>query len=390
MGSPTIPNHQVMQLIEQEHATPPSRLGMSPSSSSSSTSSYIDRPERPPAIFTTAPSRASTPLVRSPPSGGSSQSTRHTELRSPSTPSTPTRQPSFPANISQLSLDRSPSNIPPRPASPVNSPSIHKSLNTLDAKMITRDIERSIQRSTSSKDRDDLLNSPTSMITPNFSSITNENSDVWQALCVRVLPLFNGEGVKGAIEDLNELLRRCLTDPVSPNLHRDIEALLRDGMFTLNAKLFGVSDEKLMDRLVEQWSFFFGNVLPYFEATFLPLRIDVRYVSIDDMEYWNVRNMALQSFRDHVILPLIKRLEDVFGKLFTDFESSQNPAATAAKMLQMTSLLASVPDHSLEIDRILTKLKANWKVLMNKGNRRGFVGARPHKFSNDRIFGSVP
>jgi hypothetical protein len=80
-------------------------------------------------------------------------------------------------------------------------------------------------------------------------------------------------------------------------------------MFTLNAKLFGVSDEKLMDRLVEQWSFFFGNVLPYFEATFLPLRIDVRYASIDDKEYWNVRNMALQSFRDHVILPLIKRLE---------------------------------------------------------------------------------
>lgn len=312
MASPTIPNHQVTQLIEQEQATPPSRLGMSPSSSSSSTSSYIDRvdrAERPPAILTTAPSRTSTPVVRSPPSGGSSQSNRHTELRSPSTPSTPTRQPSFPGNISQLSLDRSPSSIPQRPASPVNSPSIHKSLNALDAKLITRDIERSIQRSTSSKDRDDLLNSPTNMITPNFSSITNENSDVWQALCVRVLPLFNGEGVKGAIEDLNELLRRCLTDPVSPNLHRDIEALLRDGMFTLNAKLFGVSDEKLMDRLVEQWSFFFGNVLPYFEATFLPLRIDVRYASIDDKEYWNVRNMALQSFRDHVILPLIKRLE---------------------------------------------------------------------------------
>jgi hypothetical protein len=86
----------------------------------------------------------------------------------------------------------------------------------------------------------------------------------------------------------------------------------------------------------------------------------------------------------------IRLLYRCFEKLFTDFESSQNPAATAAKMLQMTSLLASVPDHSLEIDRILTKLKANWKVLMNKGNRRGFVGARPHKFSNDRIFGSVP
>ncbi|CAM0136197.1 unnamed protein product [Umbelopsis sp. WA50703] len=359
---------------------------MSPSSSISSASSYTERPL---AINTASGSRTPAPLVRSPPSGGSSQSNRHNELRSPSAPPTPTRQPSFSANISQLSLDRSTSYAPPRPTSPVNSPSIHKSLNALDAKMITRDIERSIQRSTSSKDRDDLINSPTGTVVQNMSSIVNENNDVWQALCVRVLPLFNGEGVKGTIEDLNELLRRCLKDPLSFNLHRDIEALLRDGMFTLNAKLFGVSDEKLMDRLVEQWSFFFGNVLPYFEAIFLPLRTDVRYASIDDMEIWNVRNMALQSFRDHVILPLIKRLEDVFEKLFTDFESSQNPAATAAKMLQMTSLLASVPDHSQEIDRILTKLKANWKVLMNKGNRRGFVGARTPKFSGDRIFGSV-
>ena len=309
MASPTAPNQLVTQLIDQDPSTSPSRLGLSPSSSTSSTSSFIERNERPPAILTTAPSRASTPLVRSPPSGGGSQSNRHTELRSPSTPSTPTRQPSFPANISQLSLDRSSSSIPPRPASPVNSPSVHKSLNALDAKMITRDIERSIQRSTSSKDREDLLNSPTSMMIPNFSSLINENSDVWQLLCIRVLPLFNGEGVNGAIEDLNELFRRSLTEPISPTLHRDIEALLRDGMFTLNAKLFGVTDEKLMDRLVEQWSFFFGNVLPYFEATFLPLRTDVRYASIDDMEYWNVRNMALQSFRDYVILPLIKRLE---------------------------------------------------------------------------------
>jgi HbrB-like len=309
MASPTAPNQLVTQLIDQEQSTSPSRLGLSPSSSSSSTSSFIEHHERPPAILTTAPSRASTTLVRSPPSGGGSQSNRHTELPSPSTPSTPTRQPSFPANISQLSLDRSSSSVPPRPTSPVNSPSIHKSLNALDAKMITRDIERSIQRSTSSKDRDDLLNSPTSMIIPSFSSLINENSDVWQLLCIRVLPLFNGEGVNGAIEDLNELFRRSLTEPISPTLHRDIEALLRDGMFTLNAKLFGVTDEKLMDRLVEQWSFFFGNVLPYFEATFLPLRTDVRYASIDDMEYWNVRNMALQSFRDYVILPLIKRLE---------------------------------------------------------------------------------
>ncbi|ORZ24388.1 hypothetical protein BCR42DRAFT_458387 [Absidia repens] len=174
----------------------------------------------------------------------------------------------------------------------------------------------------------------------NNSNGSGGNDDLWQTLCVRVLPLFNGEG--------------------------------------------------LLDRLVEQWSFFFTYALPYFEAVFLPLRTDVRYRSHDEAEMWNVRNMALQSFRDNVILLQIKRLEDVFNKLFTDFGSSQNPAATAAKMLQMTSLLASAPDHNEEMDRVLSNLKANWKIMMNKGDRRGFAGVRKTRTGpplNDKLFG---
>ncbi|KAI8976189.1 hypothetical protein BDB01DRAFT_727874 [Pilobolus umbonatus] len=184
------------------------------------------------------------------------------------------------------------------------------------------------------------------------TSISTVQGDAWQSLCVRVLPLFNGEGVQGAIEDLNELLR-----------------------------------------LVEQWSFFFTYALPYFEAVFLPLRTDIRFKSPEEEEVWNVRSMALRSFRDNVILLQTKRLEDVFNKLFTDFGSSQNPAATAAKMLQMTSLLASSPDHNEEMERVLSNLKANWKIMMNKGDRRGFAGVRRVKGvrsdSSKQIFGTL-
>ena len=85
---------------------------------------------------------------------------------------------------------------------------------------------------------------------------------------------------------------------------------------------------------------------------------------------------------------------DVFAKLFTDFGSSQNPAATAAKMLQMTSLLASAPDHNEEIERVLSSLKANWKIMMTKGDRRGFAGVRKAKAgrsseTSNQIFGSL-
>lgn len=154
----------------------------------------------------------------------------------------------------------------------------------------------------------------------------------------------------------------------------EINELLKNGMLTLNAKLGDVPDEKLVSRLVEVWSFFFGTVLPYFEGVFLPLQIDLKmyhsrkitrkntggtnggsFSSIsssgggggtigtaggsllstggglessmivsspkmaleqernEDSEPENVRIMALTGFRDLVILPMVDRLG---GKYF--------------------------------------------------------------------------
>ncbi|KAF9929108.1 hypothetical protein BGZ67_006592 [Mortierella alpina] len=101
--------------------------------------------------------------------------------------------------------------------------------------------------------------------------------DVWQALCIKVLTLFNGQGLTGAIEDLNDLVRRCLLTRSAFQLCDEINELLKNGMLTLNAKLGDVPDEKLVSRLVEVWSFFFGTVLPYFEGVFLPLQVDLKY-----------------------------------------------------------------------------------------------------------------
>ncbi|CEP13854.1 hypothetical protein [Parasitella parasitica] len=439
MVSPSIYDAPLPPLpIEKDDANDKASAALSSSSnSSSSLSASFDNANTSGTTIQPNPTRslsATTPTMRPPPSGGGSQNKRHSvRSMSGSSPSSGSGS-VYARQASTTSLDRSISQPAQKPTSPITSPSIHKSLTALDAKSITRDMEKSIFYT---KGGDDVI-SPTS---PTHSSaqqqqqhqqqqqqqqqnfyfgsntassisfqsmaaatgpsnfqyhrqnslsnatlppalnhhINTAQGDAWQTLCVRVLPLFNGEGVQGTIEDLNDLLRRCLSESITAKFYHDIEALLRDGMFTLNAKMFGVTDEKLLDRLVEQWSFFFTYALPYFEAVFLPLRTDVRYRSPDEAEMWNVRNMALRSFRDNVILLQTKRLEDVFNKLFTDFGSSQNPAATAAKMLQMTSLLASSPDHNEEIERVLSNLKANWKIMMTKGDRRGFAGVRKVK-----------
>jgi hypothetical protein len=284
MSSPTTTNNHILSDDGQD------RTVMSPASTSSSSLSTslentntsatsnpitnIDKPLPPPPPSSTSsstqtspnPSRSlsatTTPTIRSPPIGGGSQTKRHS-VRSNSA--------SQHRQASSSSLDRSISQPPQRPTSPITSPSIHKSLTALDAKSITRDMEKSalqlrgddvispnspntsalnsnnfyfsnaVDRGPASMSfqsmaaptasgsgqnpslnhyqyhRQNSLSSvtlPTGTMTHNnINSISNTLSnlsvqgDAWQTLCVRVLPLFNGEGVQGAIEDLNELLR---------------------------------------------------------------------------------------------------------------------------------------------------------------------------------------
>jgi hypothetical protein len=71
---------------------------------------------------------------------------------------------------------------------------------------------------------------------------------------------------------------------------------------------------------------------------------------------------------------------DAFDKLFHDFDSGIPVTDTATRMLQMSYILSSVlsdDDKQRDMDRILGKLKNNWKLFMRKRDRRGFVGMSP-------------
>lgn len=49
-------------------------------------------------------------------------------------------------------------------------------------------------------------------------------------------------------------------------LQNDVTELIASGMVTLNAKLIGIDDEKLVGRVVEIWGFFWDQVLTYIEG----------------------------------------------------------------------------------------------------------------------------
>jgi len=117
------------------------------------------------------------------------------------------------------------------------------------------------------------------------------SADPWGALHVHVLPLFNGEPLRvpmqvlllirrseryltlSCSEDLNVLVKRHIQAVVSAapsralaTLENDTAELIAQGMVTVNAKLKGVEDEKLVARVVEVWGFFWDQVLTYLEG----------------------------------------------------------------------------------------------------------------------------
>ncbi|KAI0958325.1 hypothetical protein AcV7_004176 [Taiwanofungus camphoratus] len=178
---------------------------------------------------------------------------------------------------------------------------------------------------------------------PSTGGSTSGSSDnPWQSLHVHVLPLFNGEPLRVPIEDLNQLVRRHIQMVVSSapskalaTLEHDASELIASGMVTLNAKLTGIEDEKLVVRVVELWGFFWDQVLPYVEGALLPLQTDpllsslyrmpkahnsstpiagqtgkgsISSLMLQSTTQIDVRTVALQSFRDRIILPAFPRL----------------------------------------------------------------------------------
>ncbi|OUM61196.1 hypothetical protein PIROE2DRAFT_24184, partial [Piromyces sp. E2] len=90
--------------------------------------------------------------------------------------------------------------------------------------------------------------------------------DNWHMICIKVLPLFNGQGLQDYIEDLNDLVKRCMEVKTPKTLAYDINELLKNGIYTINTKLIEVTDNSLISRLVEVWTFFFDSIMPYFKG----------------------------------------------------------------------------------------------------------------------------
>ncbi|PWZ02289.1 hypothetical protein BCV70DRAFT_156846 [Testicularia cyperi] len=277
-------------------------------------------------------------------------------------------------------------------------------------------------------------------------STPGASSDVWQAICVRVLPLFNGEPLRSSIEELNESVTAHVRRTVERSPARAIESLTSDlisltssGTLTLNSKLQGLDDTRLLVRMVEVWTFYLTQVLPYVEGCFLPLRTDLVLQSLTssgsarqtsaaassavdadgggggavrvtgasiaastpsqssstgyDKQRIDVRRILLSVFRDQVILPIYERLFHLFAHIvdldpaFAMMQDAHGVDEGAKqvylRLLQMTSILASILSNDEAqgaVDSLLRSLRVGSKTASLGRTRNGAIdgiGMRP-------------
>ncbi|WFD30137.1 hypothetical protein MSPP1_001154 [Malassezia sp. CBS 17886] len=108
---------------------------------------------------------------------------------------------------------------------------------------------------------------------------TADSLTPWQNICMRLLPLFNGEALKIPIEMLREAVeshvRQVLDrDPLHglTTLTDNFRRLVHTGLVSITAKMHGLEGVYLLQRLTEMWALFYGTVVPYMMACAAPLQ----------------------------------------------------------------------------------------------------------------------
>ncbi|KAH9170146.1 HbrB-domain-containing protein [Lactarius sanguifluus] len=294
-------------------------------------------------------------------------------------------------------------------------------VRTYDSKLVSREMHRlgnlaylpnyaqSLNAATSST----TLVATSSIAPPSLTAGPSADNP-WGLLHVHVLPLFNGEPLRIPIEDLNQLVKRHIQSVVSNSparaiatLESETSELIGSGMDTLNGKLVGVEDDKLVGRVVELWGFFWDQVLPYVEGVLLPLQTDpvlsslyrtpkthrnssptrqngkgstsIPSYPLATSSHIDVRTVALRSFRDKIILPIATALN---ARLNVLKQEGLPESHTYPRLQQMLLVLQG----ELAVQHLLKVVRSDASGTRAAAQRRGPYAAGTHSF----LSGNVP
>jgi hypothetical protein len=167
-------------------------------------------------------------------------------------------------------------------------------------------------------------------------------TEPWTDIAVKILPLFNGEGLTGSIEELNELLRNYLANPSSgQNYLNNFQELLNEGLNSNNS-------EKFLPRLMEVWSFYFGTVIPYLQGVFLPYQESFQN-GFGSYKDFSVRTLSLVAFRANIVLPHHSRLADAISRIMSEPDDLQVCSESLFRLIQMLCVMCEIRDSNTSL-----------------------------------------
>lgn len=158
----------------------------------------------------------------------------------------------------------------------------------------------------------------------------------WSYTQTWVMPIFKGEGLRVPVEKVNYVLTLHLESRIQQGVQaRDLLAefreLTKQGMLKLEVPKMNMANAKFLQRLVDIWQFFFSQVLPYWEAVFLPLQLEFEGTGpvlgaklaptywgtlLQTSEDLDIRRMTLIAFRDWIMIPLSERIESKYKHFY--------------------------------------------------------------------------
>ncbi|CAM1509357.1 Fc.00g030960.m01.CDS01 [Cosmosporella sp. VM-42] len=240
--------------------------------------------------------------------------------------------------------------------------------------------------------------------------------DAWPYLKAKLLVIFEGEDLRLPVEDFNRVVQMhiqwCMHRR-SPNaMLEDLRDLLITGFSSLDRTLRKTPEDHFIPTLVELWLFTFTSILPYMQAVFLPLDLEVSgcgtiMTTEQSRDFWggvltsssgdktarvtpaatalDVRRLVLIAYRDIVILPRYDTLKTIFSRLSLEFLPSSlantalaSPTPDALNLSTSPSESFGRPGTAMSLDPSNASYNSNSTTLLGDGS----AGTRSRAISN--------
>lgn len=244
--------------------------------------------------------------------------------------------------------------------------------------------------------------------------------DAWPYLKAKLLVIFEGEDLRLPVEDFNRVVQMhiqwCIQRRSPNTMLEDLRDLLKTGFSSLDRTLRDTPEDRFIPTLVELWLFTFTSILPYMQAVFLPLDLEVSgcgtiMTSEQSRDFWggvltssssssdktarvtpastllDVRRLVLMSYRDIVILPRYDTLKTIFSRLSLEFLpssfanmalASPNPDANLSTSPSESFSSMARPGTAMSLDPSVASYNSTSTTLLGEGS----AGGRSRAISN--------